>query len=268
MVSLLLLIVLCSSSLIACLPSEYPHNIRAASKHKPISFQQRNLNTITALYNRTVYPTNLEFIANGSSSVPKGLFNANVSGRITPIGNFTGFQDSVEYFFALAPIPQSPLYHGFSKAQIVEFSSECPDVAASVVYFTESIAFWEFDDKGAVSKYDAWVPNLGIYHPLTNPARTNAETINLVCSTVQAECTGKNAQYASVQNCVDVLSAKPFGDWDEVWMDSVVHCPHVGPTGGGKCINEPYEDGYILSDEALFGKPAGQNFVCGGKHFQ
>ena len=139
MVSLPLLIVLCSSSLIACLPSEYPHDIRAASKHKPISFQQRNLHTITALYNRTVYPTNLEFIANGSSSVPKGLFNANVSGRITPIGNFTGFQDSVEYFFALAPIPQSPLYHGFSKAQIVEFSSECPDVAASVVYFTVSV---------------------------------------------------------------------------------------------------------------------------------
>ena len=132
------LLVLCSS-LVACLPSEHAIDTRAARKQKPISFQQRNLNTITALYNRTVYPTNLEFIVNGSSSVPKGLFNANVSGRITPIGNFTGFQDSVEYFFALAPIPQPPLYYGFSKIQIVEFSSQCPSVAASVVYFTESV---------------------------------------------------------------------------------------------------------------------------------
>ena len=138
MFSPLPLVVLCSC-LVACLPSDSSHDTRAASKQRPVSFQQRNLNTITALYNRTVYPTNLEFIANGSSSVPKGLFNANVSGRITPIGNFTGFQDSVEYFFALAPIPQPPLYYGFSKIQIVEFSSQCPGVAASVVYFTESV---------------------------------------------------------------------------------------------------------------------------------
>ena len=138
MFSPLPLLVLCST-LVACLPSEYALDTQATSKQKPISFQQRNLNTITALYNRTVYPTNLEFIVNGSSSVPKGLFNANVSGRITPVGNFTGFQDSVEYFFALAPIPQPPLYYGFSKIQIVEFSSQCPGVAASEVYFTESV---------------------------------------------------------------------------------------------------------------------------------
>lgn len=132
------IIVLCSG-LAACLPSEHSHESRAVSKRRPVSFQQRNLNTITAIYQRNVYPTSLEFIVNGSSSVPKGLFNANVSGRITPIGNFTGFQDSVEYFFALAPIPQPPLYYGFSKIQIVEFSSQCPGVAASVVYITESV---------------------------------------------------------------------------------------------------------------------------------
>ena len=84
------------------------------------------------------------------------------------------------------------------------------------------IAFWEFDDTGAVIKYDAWIPNLELYYPLTNVHRTHQETIKVVCSTVQAECTGKNAQYSSVQNCVNVLSAKPFGSWDEVWMDSVV----------------------------------------------
>ncbi|KAL8794201.1 MAG: hypothetical protein Q9195_003269 [Heterodermia aff. obscurata] len=223
------------------------------------SFQQRNLNTITAIYQRNVYPTNLEFIVNGSSSVPKGLFNTNVSGRITPIGNFTGFQDSVEYFFALAPVPQPPLCYGFSKIQIVEFSSQCPGVAASVVYITESvinpgaandgqkvatlkqvyvtigdsmpyaepdhdfqIAFWEFDDAGAVIKYDAWIPNLQLFYQIANAPATNQAIIKYVCSTVQAECTGKNTQYTSIQNCVDVLSAKPFGNWDEVWMDSVV----------------------------------------------
>ena len=103
------------------------------------SFQQRNLDTITSIYNRNLYPANLEFALNGSASVPPGLFNANATGRITPLGNFTGFKDSTEYFFALSPIPQPPNYVGFSKIQIVSFQSACPEVAASVVYITASI---------------------------------------------------------------------------------------------------------------------------------
>ena len=104
-----------------------------------LSFQQRNLNTITQIYERNLYPTNLQFVINGTSSVPAGLFNANATGRITPLGNFTGFRDSTEYFFALSPVPRAPDYVGFSKIQIVSFQSECPEVAASVVYITSSV---------------------------------------------------------------------------------------------------------------------------------
>ena len=104
-----------------------------------LNYEQRNLQTITAIYNRTVYPENLAFLQNGSASVPAGLFNPNATGRVSPIGNFSGFQESTEYFFALAPVPQAPRYVAFSKAQIVEFTSGCPDVAASVVYFTNSV---------------------------------------------------------------------------------------------------------------------------------
>lgn len=103
------------------------------------NYQKRNLQTITAIYNRTVYPENLSFLQNGTASVPAGLFNPNASGRIDPVGNFSGFQESTEYFFALAPVPRAPTYAAFTKAQIVEFTSGCPDVAASVVYFTTSV---------------------------------------------------------------------------------------------------------------------------------
>ena len=80
----------------------------------------------------------------------------------------------------------------------------------------------------------------------------------------------------SVADCVKTLSSKRFGDYDEVWADSVVcrtihiilarvrpdvHCMHVGPTGGGKCVDEPYNEGYF-DDEALFGQPRGQTFIC------
>lgn len=59
------------------------------------SYKERNLNTIKAIYDRNVYPTNLDFIQNGASSVPPGLFSANASGRISPVGNFTSFEDTV-----------------------------------------------------------------------------------------------------------------------------------------------------------------------------
>lgn len=111
-------------------------------------YVKRNFDTISAIYNRTVYPTNLEFITNGSASVPKGLFNENATGRITPVGNFTGFEDSTEYFFALAPIPLPPSYTAFTKAQVVEFTSGCPEVATSVVYFTTSVVNANSSDNG------------------------------------------------------------------------------------------------------------------------
>lgn len=40
-----------------------------------------------------------------------------------------------------------------------------------------------------------------------------------------------------------------------------IHCPHVGPTGGGKCIDVQYPTDYF-SDESLYGEPAGQTFMC------
>lgn len=40
-----------------------------------------------------------------------------------------------------------------------------------------------------------------------------------------------------------------------------VHCSHVGPTGGGKCIDVPFPQNYF-SDEELFGDPLGETFQC------
>ncbi|KAL8707596.1 MAG: hypothetical protein Q9220_007383 [cf. Caloplaca sp. 1 TL-2023] len=219
------------------------------SSGKQISFKQRNFDTVNKIYARTVYPNNLAFIANGSASVPPGLFNDKATGRISPVGNFTGFEDSTEYFFGLAPIPRAPAYTAFTKAQIVEFTSGCPSVAASVVYFTNSVvnsgapnngqyvttlkqvAFWEFDHQGRVLKYDAWIPNLRLYTAvITGRGQTNVDppppeaqsaTIQALCGTTQQLCQGSNTQYTSVDDCVKTLTAKPFGDGDNYWSDSV-----------------------------------------------
>jgi len=112
------------------------------------SYQKRNFDTVSKIYNLTVYPSNLAFVANGSASLPSGLFAANATGRITPVGNFSGFDDSTEYFFALAPIPLPPVYGAFTKAQVVEFTSGCPNIAASTVYFTNSVVNPNSTDNG------------------------------------------------------------------------------------------------------------------------
>ncbi|KAL9607707.1 MAG: hypothetical protein Q9167_007399 [Letrouitia subvulpina] len=278
-----------------------------ASSAALTGYQKRNYDTISAIYNRTVYPTNLEFIANGSASVPPGLFNPNATGRITPVGNFSGFDDSTEYFFALAPIPQPPSYDAFTKAEVVEFTSGSPDVAASVVYFTSSVvnpnatnngefinylkqvAFWRFDEKGAVLKYDAWIPNVRLYGSTTTPGsgpgtvappspEVQASIIQTLCGTTQQLCTGANTQYNSTEDCVRTLSQRRFGDLDNIWDDNVtcrrihillarirpeIHCPHVGPTGGGKCVPVSYNDVYFKDDVELFGEPEGQAFFDG-----
>lgn len=42
-----------------------------------------------------------------------------------------------------------------------------------------------------------------------------------------------------------------------------VHCPHVGPTGGGKCVDIEYSREYF-DDAQLFGAPEGEVFTCDG----
>ncbi|TVY60794.1 hypothetical protein LSUE1_G008135 [Lachnellula suecica] len=304
--------------------------IASQHKHKRSSFYDRNLNTVQAIYDLTVFPKeeqrrskeandkrkdNIPIRTNGSSAVPAGLFAATASGRVTPLGNFSGFEDSIEYFFALAPVPLPPLYGVFKGAPVVEFTSGCPEVAASVVYLEQyvlndtlatngqyinslkQIAFWRFDDMGAVIAYDAWIRNLNLWTALTfgysedlfSYPQVQAAGIAGLCGAVQERCVGANQQYPKsvpiplseehfgVSTCIETLSAKSYGSYDETWGDNVVcravhaqltplrpevHCPHVGPTGGAKCAAESYDDAYFASDQRLFGAPQGQTFAC------
>lgn len=41
-----------------------------------------------------------------------------------------------------------------------------------------------------------------------------------------------------------------------------LHCPHVGPNGGGKCVDEGYIDGGYFADEELWGLGLGEAFRC------
>jgi hypothetical protein len=221
--------------------------VEAAPKHKkPPCWVERNYNTISRIYNMTVYPNQLPILVGGAAAVPKELFNKNVVGRVNPVGKFTDFETSIEYFFVLAPVPQAnPLKGAITSYKITSFSSQCRNVAASMVNLylavydpgspdhgkplapIRQLAFWRFDDKGAVIKYDAYISNLNDWYESTvgtsiNDPQLQAATIQELCQVTQSRCTGANAQWSSFDECVSALSAKPYGSYNGVWGDHVV----------------------------------------------
>ena len=119
------------TSLLALSPS--PRNSKSLNNTTKIpAFQRRNLATIQKVYSLNLYPTNLAFLDN--QTVPPGLFDEHASGRITPLGNFTDFAESTEYFFGLSLTPEDPDNLAFTKVEVVEYQSSCAEVASSVAW--------------------------------------------------------------------------------------------------------------------------------------
>jgi hypothetical protein len=214
--------------------------------HAPLDpkddFVQRNFNTIQRIYNLTVYPNNMPIVQKGAGEVPKDLFADKVVGRVSPVGNFTGFADSIEYFFGLAPVPTAvPTGIAIYQAYLSHFSSECPGIASSVVQLRtgkvdpttgqlvpsaltttlKQVAFWKFNKNGEVMQYEAWIPNLQAWTEyangisFSNPLIQTAVPFQL-CPTIQQRCTGKNQQFSNTTTCILGLERKPFGNFDAV----------------------------------------------------
>lgn len=75
-------------------------------------------------------------------------------------------------------------------------------------------------------KYDAWIPNLndwivlGLGIDINNP-QVAEQSIEQLCGGTQERCTGANTQWDSVEQCIETLSAKAYGTYDEAWGDNV-----------------------------------------------
>ncbi|KAF3938897.1 hypothetical protein ABW19_dt0210174 [Dactylella cylindrospora] len=254
--------------------------------------RDRNWKTINHIYNLTIFPNQVPIITMGGAAVPDGLFAEHATGRISPVGNFTDFEDSIEYFFALPPLPISNKNSAaFTRFEVVQFSSECPEVAASTVYLYASVVnttspdngklisilkqtgFWRFNARGEVVNYDLAL--IEVDHFISELTSTDyddpqaqRDLIETTCNTQALRCVGVNREYDSIEQCIEILSQKPFGSYTNVWSDSVVcrsihlvltltrpdaHCAHVGPTGGMKCVDYDYQQRQFFDDEHLFG---------------
>jgi hypothetical protein len=196
-----------------------------------------------------------------------------LSGRVTPVGTFTTYVLALEYLYGiLCPIPTLPprlntiksfdLVHiAYDENYLITQSEFTVNLTGNkeLTFFTVAA----FDENYKLCGYDGQIRNIG----LTLDASTQQEqqtNITLICTVAQLYCNGSLQQYASVNACIEFLTNNvPYGSFDRGDQGNVVcrsihtnfvpllpsvHCPHVGPTGGGACTNKTVDFYYNQTD--------------------
>ena len=110
-----------------------------------------------------------------------------------------------------------PNYNTFTSVSIHSFTSGCPEVASYATYLNatvvnpqarnngayistlKEVAYWRFDNEGAVMYYDAWVPNLSLWVALysgvdfTNLVVQKAAILTNFRPQIMERCMGKES---------------------------------------------------------------------------
>lgn len=109
---------------------------------------------------------------------------------------------------------------------------------------------WDLRRLGLVVEA-AWAP---LYQLVGGEAVFNEQLVQLTCQASAAFCTGTNSQYNNQADCEKFLRSLPVGNYDSADQDNLicrslhaalvplrpaVHCAHIGPSGGGKCVPHP-----------------------------
>jgi hypothetical protein len=234
---------------------------------------QQNANaqkaTLSTLYSNVNYPIAQGIIASGQ--IP-AYFASNVRGRITPVNKFEGPVNTEEYFYGLSPVPNQVSPYIIASGELTSFASSGDVAATQYIFRFQNInnasdfrnliqtGFWRFNSVGQIEQYDLALLNL--YEWLASQGADyrqfafQVQTILGVCTVHSQFCLGANKQYNSTLQCIAFLWSIPFGTPDNYYTNTVacrtihvllipfrpeVHCPHIGPTGGGKCIDQPYQ---------------------------
>jgi len=222
------------------------------------------------LYKSIIYPTSsylAQEIEKHNYSVVQDLLMENVTGRINPLGRFDTYVETGEYFFALAgPLPgqqnskssrvtniwfTQPITCWANSCWlrvIIGFSRFSDDVNSS--NFTHMTVF-NFNSQDKICSYEANFLGLERTGNLPENATLRQASYQSTCTRIQSVCNGTNTQYANVSACLSFFNSIPYGGWGVADQNTVacrnlhvslavsnplVHCPHVGPTGGNKCI--------------------------------
>lgn len=232
---------------------------------------------VKAMFAGSVFPQNLEILEGGL--LPE-IFVPEVKGRAQPLGTFSGFSNTLEYFYALTlgDYLEEAALGGTPKFVVVgtDFRYIACDIDQSLGVFSGSLHFGipgvdsvgtvpdsnrlhftggaRFNKDGKVCSYELNLNRLGMFAAASNN-ETKDESIQKICLAIQFSCTGDNLQYDDYSDCVNFMNSIDYGSFDNGDLNSVncrrlhailalsrpdAHCSHTGKEGGGKCIERDY----------------------------
>lgn len=209
----------------------------------------------------------------GTPSPMSDLFAVNATGRVDPVGEFSGFEGIVEYFYGSVWDGQTQvtkvtfkklLAQGNYVASRVDltFQSGAPFF---IQYNLTQTGVFTFNSDNLVQSTELIIHNLGW---VSDPFLPKSDlVVNFLCYTilVTANCTADKdplGYYTDMQDCVNFMNAIEWGSLGQARSNStscryyhstlavarpVVHCPHAGKTGGSKCIPHVYNDYYLTN---------------------
>jgi hypothetical protein len=241
---------------------------------------------VRTLYTGLIHPSPQYIIfamINNQSSIASNLFAQVSDGRVDPAGVFHNFSGMVEYFYGaiysgnprIVSIDiQSLIADGNHVSIRVNllfnlYSYTDPTQVQFVYNLTQSGVF-RFNSDNLIDGVELIIHNLGKSADFTTP--TGADLVNLICGTyiynTRIPCTADihafygdaGGQYNNFTDCFNTISAEPQGTWDRLASNTQLcrlyhvalaaidpfHCPHVGKTGGGKCVDTPYAAYYQI----------------------
>jgi len=219
---------------------------------------------VKRLYNNLIFPIPILILA-GRVSV-ENIFAPDVRGRVTPVGQLHDPEAVNEYFFGLASTPLSrvtrvefPSLVASDDKVAVEVDIHFKGSGATPDFTLRQTGFFTFNEEDRVVSFDLTILNLGAAVNPKSEAEREAN-IQSVCGALTvgvanqpATCPG---EYADLADCVAFMRSIPYGSWDRANSNTAVcrqlhtlmtpyrpevHCPHAGKTGGGMCVDFPYE---------------------------
>lgn len=211
-----------------------------------------------------------------TGTAPNGTFATAPVGRIRPLGVFTDLVQTLEYFYGITSFSRLQLQN----FEVTQFVASPPYAFAKVNLPTLSlntnasatashIGMWRFDDAGLINGYDLYYAGLtpalaamGIDY--SSPTVVREALIPRLCASIEQLCTGDSRVYESADACVRFLTPLRVGRFEEGNLAACrayhaplarfrpdVHCAHVGPSGGGKCVDKPFETMYEVDTNVL-----------------
>jgi len=229
-------------------------------------------------------------ILTSNLTIPGNVLAPNVQMRINPLGFFPIFPVVAGYFYALGQPPPNTNVVGKNRVSKIFFTS--PEVAYgnrvcghvdifSSMFFTETNTknfthyyCFAFDANNQISYGEISFRHLGTLSDFPDCVPgLNVQIANSLCPAIQFNCVGANQQYSSVAQCVSYVGSLPTATWDKAnqanipcvslhllltFMFPDIHCPHVGPTGGGFCTNDhvySWDFTAVPSDLMVFADP-------------